>query len=282
LEFWYWNVVSSAWLVGSADYWVNQPNPAFQVVSIPQQLGPPLVVTVNKNVKAGGWIEVPRENNLVIGGIGRFVPTGALANLDTTKLTTEPFDLRTPAPGLHAGDTVPAAKESTKPVFKVFFEARKVIGGASVSSNDRDRIALSNTAYTYTRHAEWAGGDVTNRSVCSLDVGELVAPGASGCDRLHGHVHALYTGYHPYLQGVSLWFEGNAIPATLPTAGLPFQPLAPGADETVSPAGGNDFDISGLAPCAYILWMSTTVGLTEGWGLIGDATEWDHIAFCVR
>jgi hypothetical protein len=279
LEFYYWNTFLAAWLPSSADYYVNNPG---AVVSIPQEIGPALVVSVNKNVKPGGWIEVPRENNLVATGVGRFIPNGNLANLDTRKLTSEPFDLRVPAPGLAAGDAVPAAKKAKKPVFKIFFEARKVIGGASVSGNDRDRIAMSNTAYTYKRHIEWAGGDVTTKAVCSLDIQELIAPGATGCSRLQQHLHAMYTGYHPYLQGVSLWFEGNGIPAALPTAGTPFNPLPPGADEVTSPVGGHDFNISGLLPCAYILWMTTTVGLTEGWGQIGDATETDHIAFCVR
>lgn len=279
LEYWYWNAALSTWLVASADYYVNNPG---ATVSIPQPVGPPLVVPVNKNVKPGGWIEVPRENSLFAGGVGRFIPNGNLANLDTRKLTSEAFDLRVPAPGLAAGDAVPAAKKATKPVFKIFFEARKVVGGASVSGNDRDRIAMSNTAYTYQRHIEWAGGDVTTKTVCSLDIFELIAPGATGCTRLNQHLHAMYTGYHPYLQGVSLWFEGNAIPATLPVAATPFTPLAPGADEATSPAGGHDFNISGLHPCAYILWMTATVGLTEGWGLIVDATDTDHIAFCVR
>lgn len=279
LEFWYWNATLSTWLVASADYYVNN---AGATASIPQPVGPPLVVSVNKDVKPGGWIEVPRENSLFAGGVGRFIPNGNLANLNTTKLTNESADLRVPAPGLHAGDAVPAAAKSKKPVFKVFFEARKLVGGAGVSANDRDRIALCNTAYTYTRHIEWAGGDVTSKSVCSLDIAELTAPGASGCTRLQQHVHANYTGYHPYLQGVSLWFEGNGIPASLPTSGAPFNPLPAGADEVTSPAGGHDFDISALHPCAYILWMSTTVGLTEGWGLIPDATEDDHIAFCVK
>ncbi len=279
LEFWYWNAALTSWLVASADYYVNNPG---ATVSIPQQIGLPLVVSVNKDVKAGGWIEVPRENNLVAGGVGRFIPNGNLANLDTRKLIDEPFDLRVPAPGVHAGDAVPAGKKSAKPVYEIFFEARKVIGGASVSSNNLDRIAFCDTAYTYTRHIEWAGGDVTTKGVCSLDIAELIAPGATGCDRLHGHIHATYTAYHSYLQSVGIWFEGNSIPATLPTSGAPFGPLPGGADEVDSPAGGHDFDISGLKPCAYILWMSTTVGLTEGWGLISDATDSDHIAFCVR
>lgn len=281
LEYWYWNAGLSTWLVASAPYWVNQTDLAKQTVSIPQMSGLPLVVSVNKVVKVGGWVEVPRENNLVMGGEGRFIPEGGLANLNTTKLTNSPFDLKVPAPGLHAGDAVPVAKEAPKPVFKIFFEAR-IIGGAPVSSNNLDRIAMSNTAYTYTQHKEWAGGDVTNKSVCTLDIAELIAPGATGCDRLHGHVHGLFTGYHPYLQDVSLWFEGNAIPASLPTAGAPFKPLPAGTFEATNAPGGKDFDISGLLPCAYIFWMSTTVGLTEGWGLIPDATDLDHIAFCVR
>lgn len=279
LEFWYWNAALTMWLVASADYYVNNPG---ATVAIPQPIGPPLVVAVNKNVKPGGWIEVPRENSLFAGGVGRFVPNGNLANLDTRQLTSEAFDLRIPAPGLAAGDTVPAAKKAAKPVYKIFFEARKVIGLAAVSGNDRDRIAMSNTAYTYTRHIEWAGGDVTTKAVCSLDIAELIAPGATGCSRLGNHLHAMYTGYHPYLQDVRIWLEGNGVAAPLPTAGAPFQPLPPGADEVTSPAGGHDFNIASLKPCAYILWMATTVGLTEGWGLIGDATEHDHIAFCVK
>ena len=88
--------------------------------------------------------------------------------------------------------------------------------------------------------------------------------------------------YHPYLKSVKLWFEGNAIPAGLPTAAAPLDVLPPGADEATAPVPGHDFDISGLRPCAYVLWMTTTVKLTVGWGQIPVPTEYDHIAFCVR
>lgn len=47
-----------------------------------------------------------------------------------------------------------------------------------------------------------------------------------------------------------------------------------------SGVSGHHFNITGLQPCAYILWLSTTVNLTSGYGLIGDATQTDHIAFC--
>ena len=281
LEFRYWN--GTSWTTGSTEYYANNPGATHDI----PQPGPPgskITVPVNTDLQAGGWIKVPHENNLTDGGGGRFIPQGGLANLDTTKFTDEFFDLRAPAPGLKAGDPLPAGipPHSQKPTYKIFFEARKQGTVAPVWTNDLSKIAFSNTAYEYTRHAEWAGGDVTTRSVCSLDIAELIAPGATGCDRLHGHVHALFTAYHPYLQDVRLWFEGNAIPATLPTEGAPFQPLPAGADEVTNGVGGEDFDISPLKPCAYILWMRTTVGLTEGWGQIGNPFDWDHIAFCVR
>jgi hypothetical protein len=272
LQYWYWNSSISTWTVGSADYWVNHP--AAPTATIPQQFGPPLTVPVNAVVKPGGWIEVPREDNLVIGGIGRFVRNSdRLVELDTLQFTDEQFDLRTPAPGLIAGDSVPVASRSEAPTFRILFQARKVIGGTAVNANQLDIIAFSNTLYTYTRHTEWAGGDVTTRTVCSLDIVELMPPAGTGCDRLENDLHALFTTYHPYLKSVSVFFEGNA---PLPPA---VAPLIAGGEAT-SPGGGEFFDISGLAPCAYILWLHAEVGLTTGYGQIGSATDTDHIAFC--
>ncbi|MBA2763126.1 MAG: hypothetical protein H0U42_00355 [Thermoleophilaceae bacterium] len=271
LQYWYWNAAVSVWAVGSADYWVNN---AGAVATIPQQFGPPLSVPVNAAVKPGGWIEVPRENGLTIGGIGRFVRNAdRLVELDTLQFTHEQFDLRTPAPGLVAGDSVPSGSLSEAPSFRILFEARKVLGGAAVNANQLDRIALSNTEYKYTRHTEWAGGDVTTRTVCSLDIAELMPPAGTGCDRLEDELHALFTAYHPYLQSVRLFFEGNA---PLPADVLP--PIS--GDEATSPSGGELFDLSGMAPCAYIVWLEATVRLTAGFGLIGSATDTDHIAFC--
>jgi hypothetical protein len=269
LQYWYWNGIF--WTLGSADYWVN--NPGAQA-TIPQSIGPPLVVSVNKDVKPGGWIEVPRENNLTIGGVGRYVRSAeGLVNLNTRQFTLEQFDLRTPAPGLKAGGNVPAGKRSTKPTYRIFFEARKVLGGAPVNSNELDTIAFSNTEYTYTRHPLWAGGDVMTKEVCSLDIDEFYAPGASGCDKLANDLHALFTAYHPYLAKVRIWFEGEApMPAEINP------PI--GAGHAASGAAGHHFNITGLQPCAYILWLETTVNLTSGSGQIGDATETDHIAFC--
>jgi hypothetical protein len=272
LQYWYWNAGISAWVVGSADYWVN--NPTAPPANIPQQFGPPLTPSVNAAIKAGGWIEVPRENNLTIGGAGRFVRNAdRLLELNTLQFTDEQFDLRTPAPGLVAGDTVPSGSHSQAPTFRILFEARKLVGGSAVNANQLDKIALSNTRYQYTRHTEWAGGDVITRTVCSLDIQELMPPGGTGCDRLENDLHALFSTYHPYLDSVRLYFEGNA---PLPADVNP----AISAGEATSPGGGEFFDITTLKPCAYIVWLEATVRLTAGYGLIGSATDTDHIAFC--
>lgn len=284
LEFWYWNGL--AWTTGSTDYYANNPGATYNIPQLPPAV--PLNVPVNTDVQAGGWIKVPHENDLTIGGGGRFIPQGRLVNLDTTQFTNESFDLTVPAPGLTAGDSIPAGipPHSEKPTYQIFFEARKQGTVAPVWANNLARIAFSNTAYKYVRHSEWDGGPFTTRSVCSLDIAEMIAPGSSGCDKQKSHIHALYTCCHPYLGSVLLWLQGPGIPTGL---GIPPTPVPPApfsfapvitVDEAASGVAGHDFNLSTLKPCAYILWMSATVNLTEGWGQISDATDWDMIAFC--
>jgi hypothetical protein len=285
LEFKYWDASLPGWTTGSTEYYANNPGATH---AIPQQVGPDKIVDVNTDVQAGGWIKVPHENDLTNGGGGRFIPQGGLADLDTTKFTNESFDFSVPAPGLKAGDSIPAGipPHSEKPTYKIFFEARKQGTVPLVSSNNLNKIAFSNTAYKYVRHAGWDGGPVTTRSMCSLDIAEMTAPGATGCDEQHDHVHGLYTCYHPYLGSVLLWLQGPGIPTGVGIPPVPVPPApfsfvpAVAVDEAASGPVGHDFDISTLQPCAYILYMSATVKLTEGWGLIPDATDWDLIAFC--
>jgi hypothetical protein len=282
LEFKYWNGL--IWTTGSTEYYANNTGATHP---IPQQFGPDLVVSVNTDIQAGGWIKVPHENDLTNGGGGRFIPNGRLCDLDTRQFTNESADLTVPAPGLTAGDSIPAGipPHSEKPTYKIFFEARKT-AGPLVNSNDLEKIAFSNTAYKYTRHTNWDGGDVTTKTVCSLNIAEMIAPGATGCDKQQDHVHAVYTCYQPYLGSVLLWLQGNGIPTgvgippvPVPPAPFSFAP-AVAAGEAASGPAGHDFDISALKPCAYILWLSATVLLTQGWGQIPDATDWDVIAFC--
>ena len=96
-----------------------------------------------------------------------------------------------------------------------------------------------------------------------------------GCDRLRQAEESRSRpvhGYQPYLGSVLLWLQGTGIPTGV---GIPPVPVLPApfafapavaAGEAASGAAGHDFDISTLKPCAYILYMSATVRLTEGWG----------------
>jgi hypothetical protein len=273
LEYWEWDSVALTWKLHAANYWVN--NPGVPDVTI-QQPGPPLTVSVNKTVAADGWIQVPRENELFFGGHGRFVPTGGLANLDTRTLTLEQFDLTPNAPPLplKAGDSMPAADKSEKPQYRIYFEARIVGQIPLLNANNLDKIALSNTEYTYIRHPDWAGGTVTTIPVLSVDIQELITGG--GCVPLTTEVHAMFTAYHPYLGTCSVYLEGPGVP---PPAAV--NPPISADGEAVSPAGGELFDISTLQPCAYILWLDATLRLTIGYGAIYGTFQ-DHIAFCKR
>jgi hypothetical protein len=274
----YWEFVMGNWVLRSANYWANQPDPIANTITIQQDGAPALVVLVNKTVAPDGWIDVPRENQFVHGGVGIFVggANSVLANLDTTKLTNEVFDLTPAVPPLPvlAGDPVPAAQQSERPHFKIYFEARNAMTLAAVSSNNRDKIALSNTTYTYIRHPDWAGGPITRTPVVSLDVAELKAGG--GCNPLAGHIHVLFTAYHPYLATCVVFIQGPGVPPP-PAVNPPISPIG----QTISPAGGQDFNISTLKPCAYVLWISTTLNLTQGYGKLSGEFD-DLIAFCIH
>jgi hypothetical protein len=267
LQYLGWDGVG-AWEPGWSPFWANNPG---ATASIPQADGTVRTVTVNTDIGADGWIKAPRTDSLVPGGDGRFVPNGTLAELNTEAYTLESFDLIA-APSLEAGQSVPAAFRSTKPTFRIVFQARQVVGGAAVGSNTLAKIAFSNVTYSYVRHAYWAGGPVTTTGVASLGIQEMVANG--GCADLEHSLHALYTAYHPYMGQPSITFEGNPI---LPAPILP--PVV--GDQAVSPAGGELVDIDLLAKCAYILWLSVPLRLTSGSGPV-DLSPHDRIAFCKK
>ena len=157
LQFQYWNGIH--WVPGSVPFWANNPS---ATVTIPQQFGSPLVVTVDTDPDANGWIQIPRFNSNAQGATGLYTPLTAqgLILLDTTKLTNEVFDLTGATAGfpkLTAGEIMPPNALSKKPVFQINFECRTVSTSTPVSSNSLNAIALSNTTYSYIRHPEWPG-----------------------------------------------------------------------------------------------------------------------------
>ena len=273
LEYFDWDGVS-AFVLRSANYWVNNPGAPTTVI---HRNGPPdISIQLNQVVKAGGWIEVPRQNNLVANGNGLFVGGFvSMVELDTTKLTFEQFDVTTPAPPLKAGDSLSASQKSRMHRFKLFFEARKVGTVPILAANVREKIVMSNTHYIQQHHPNWGGFTDNERAVVLIDAKELAVSGG-GCGKITTDVHALFTSYHPFLGSAQVYIEGPTPPPALPPAVNP--PIS--ADgETVSPAGGQDFNLAPNPDCAYILWIKVTLNLTYGYGaFLPDF--YDHVAFC--
>jgi len=110
--------------------------------------------------------------------------------------------------------------------------------------------------------------------VVSLDIQELKVGG--GCNPVSGHIHALFTAYHPYLGTCEVFIQGPGVPPP-PLVTPPISAIG----QALSPAGGQDFDITTLKPCAYILWLRTTLNLTTGFGKLPGEYD-DLIAFCTN
>ncbi len=276
LEYFDWDAGLSTYFLRSANYWVNNSSAPF--TTIHRNGLPDITVQLNQPVKAGGWIEVPRQSNLSPNGDGLFVGgSGNLARLVTTKLTNELFDLTAPLPELKAGESVPAGKKSRMHRFRISFEARKVGTVPILAPNALDKIVLSNTQYRQQHHPNWAGFTDIRRAAVMVDTVEFAILGA-GCAKVADHVHALFTAYHPFLGSVSVYIEGG--PTSPPAPPLPAA-ISPAiaVGEAISPPGGHDFDITAQANCAYILWLSVSLNLTSGYGLI-PANYTDHVAFC--
>ena len=278
LEYWEWELfpLPAHWAVRTADVRISN---APLTIHIRQEFGGPLTVQVSTPIAADGWVRVPSNDDLVHGGSGKFTTNqGALASLDTTKLTLEQKDLHP----ILAGQPVPPGSLSEKPVFTINFEARKVNGHAFLGGNSRPNIALSNTRFAYDRHPDWAGTTVnwanlpTSTLALLLDMEELLG---HGCKALTADpalpLHADYTAYHPYLATCHVYIEG---PAPLPPD---LHPVPDADGQVTSPPGGQPFATGNLQPCAYILWVKATLNLTSGHGAVYGEFE-DHIAFCVH
>lgn len=226
----------------------------------------------NALIKSGGWIEVPRQNDLF--GTGQFQSGGGsvLANLDTTKLTAiynENYDLINPTV-YKAGQAFPGSKKAGVHTFEITFEAREVNSPTLATSNVLAKIVLSNVNYFQRRHPSWAGADVNLPATVMLEIKETTAEGA-GCNKIGDTLTAYYSVVHPHLDNMKLSFEGNIpLPADF------FQNLS-GSTEAV-----NDFvfNTSILSPCAYVVWLTANLRLTSGYNRVPWAHITDHIAFC--
>jgi hypothetical protein len=248
--------------------------------------GGDILVDVTTPIKAGGWIEVPRINEYVVGGRGRFeAALGAMATLRTDTLTRQTIDL-TSAPAHEAGKPVPADKRAAPRVFQISFQAGPV-GGAVTLTNVLERISMINATFLYDVHPNWSGHAGDARAVVSVNVKEVI-DGGGGCGKVNNLVNVLYTIYHPFFSSPKISFEGP-------------DPMMPGSNLVIGPDGhasspdpipitppfdpaiedDHCFDFTANPNCAYIVRLGATLDLTSGRrGRILSPGVGDHIAFC--
>jgi hypothetical protein len=268
LEYQFWN--GTGWEFAATNFYVNNPG---ATVTIPQQTGPALVVPVDTDTDASGWIQIPQLNSSAQGASGLFTPAGgeALILLDTTQLTNETFDLTTPTV-LTAGQTLPPSQLSQKPVFQINFEAQVVSTSAPVSSNSLDAIALSNTSYKYLRHQDWPGPSpaVTLPWVLSVDIAELESAG--GCSELDDIIHVLYTACHPYLGSCTVYLQGPDVATmTTPPGGSITLPIQPTQGQVIGTGNGVTVTFNGslttpVLPGSVRVTAGSVIGLDNGAG----------------
>ena len=265
-------------LIGSVTRYVVPPlpDPVYTVVE-PYYLNNP-GATHNVSIGAQGWIKVPRAENNWSTGMYQFNYPGAivsLANLDTTQLIVENFDLN--APSVHvAGNTMDAADRFAGPdhIFKIICESREVSAISPnpnpISQNVLAKINVLNgmTSFQLTRHPGWAGGVGTYKGVCMMEIQETVG---NGCGKVNNEVHILYTCYHPYIADAHMYIEGP---------GGNFGALSPAINVNHEASGSHLVDLTGKPNCAYIAWLTTHYRITSGYGRLSNNYDQDHIAFC--
>lgn len=231
--------------------------------------------TLNVSIGAEGWIKVPRENSWGTGMFMHQYPGAivSLANVDTTKLVKESFNLN--APTVHvAGNAMDAADQHGHPdhTFRVIGEFRKVSAASPnpnpITQNILQLINIWNGDFTLTRHPGWNGGVVTHMGVCMLEIQEN---SSTGCGKLGNTLTVLHTAYHPYIAGVSGYVEGP---------GGDFGHFNPAIAATGEASNNQVIDLTGKPDCAYILWMTAAYRLTSGYGRIINNYNTDHIGFC--
>lgn len=244
------------------DYTVNGTNGPNEIVA---------------NFTADGWIQVPQESNWTMAP-GNFAPNGNQINLISPLLVPSG-----PSPawgtlnmtGKAAGTT--SAPFGANRFFSIEMRARSMSGPQSVPAGTLDQIAIENRLYdNVSHHPAWAG--YTQSGVLGVNMLDIQELQVQGCAEVQNTLTVLVTAAHPNLGAVSLSIiGGNAAsigsppPATLtaPTAGLP--------DERFGIAG-MDFAATDLAPCAYIVTLSTQLMLTTGDSVPSNLV--DQMAFC--
>lgn len=255
-----------------------------QVSGFPPIIHPNVIINPTADADANGWIQVPRQNDFSVDGLGIFTPNGGvLANLNTaavaldasnTKFAKDDFDVTSPAPALTAGSAVAAAKKAAIHTFRIIFEARELGSLVLSATNELTKIVLCNVTYLQRRHPSWGyTGDVSRYAVTMLEIAETTAVNL-GCGTIVDQVTANYSCCHPHMEAIEIYIEGNT---PVPPPATSFTLNVSGVNDT---SGAQVFNTTGYPKCAYIVWLKLQLRLTSGYGRISGSNIEDHIAFC--
>jgi hypothetical protein len=210
---------------------------------------------------ADGWIQVPQGADIYLNG--------TQINLDSTQL-----------PGFSNSDeTAVSAGNAANPAAPtdLYFGLQMLVRqhGSSTSSpgGTCSVVAIDNNLYSnIIHHPEWAKW-VGNNSygVAMVDIKELQD---AGCAGITNSLTVLFTASSPNLGSVSLSMvgDGGSFAFTLPA------PILPTGNWYGTAT--NDFTLSELPPCAYLITLSVDLLLTTGDSEFPNPLQ-DQIAFCL-
>jgi hypothetical protein len=215
---------------------------------------------------ADGWIAMPQEGNL---STGLFTPNLNMIILDTRTIAGwPPIDVG----AIMAGTSLPLADLATDQLFGIRLRVRQAgLPPTETAGGECQTLAIDNTLYNnVNKGGSWAPSQASGQlDVTSVNVQELIG---SGCGGVTSSLTVLVTAAHPNLGAVSLSMTGGGS-----TWGFTLPSATPGQ---VAGVATNNFAVSDMPSCAYIVTLSTQVLLTTG-----DSDPlplYDQLAFCKR
>lgn len=228
-------------------------------------------------VSPDGWVRVPQESN-VFAPQGNFVPsTGSYPGfINLNSQTLRAFGT-IDASAVQAGESAGAPNAVPGRVFhySLRMKVREAIGGVPVPGSEQVagtclRLAVMNTLYdNVSKNGSWIPHTVDGQlGVASLDIEELAG---AGCIEISNSLTVKYTAAHPNLGSFSIRMIGPGGPYT-------FTPGGGGTPVNRFDTATNDFAITDLPDCAYIVKLSVWLLLTSGDSTPDPLT--DEVAFC--
>jgi hypothetical protein len=215
---------------------------------------------------ADGWIRMPSEGDL---STGLFTPNLNMIVLDTRTIAAwAPIDVG----AIMAGTSLPPADLAADQLFGIRLRVRQAGQPLTeAAGGECQTLAIDNTLYDHVnKGGSWAPHQASSQlDVTSVNVQELIG---SGCGGVTSSLTVLVTAAHPNLGTVSLGMTGGGS-----TWGFTLPPGTPGQ---IAGAAANNFSVSALPSCAYIVTLETQVLLTTG--DTDPLPVYDQLAFCKR